>query len=161
MTSAVKPLAWPPNWRETIKRKRILLGIPVVGPQEKAFAHISKQLSERDPKCLVAWGSDCRRQQLAMSCSKILKSEFGWPNAHFLPTDPFEIICWDKSAYFIDELRIPAALSRIEALAQIPQQSQEWWTRAMSATLGEVIDQILLISGESSRSDAASSPRKN
>ena len=65
-----------------------------------------------------------------------------WPNAYFLPDDPFVLAAWDHAACAVDDLRMAAALMKIERQLGL-RNDQVNWDDFGSATIGEVVDQLI------------------
>ena len=137
-----KPLTWPDCWKKPSAIKKVLLGIPIVGPQAKTYKQICAQLEERTTDCLVNWGDNPERQYFAAEVSRILKTNLKWPNSFFIPADPFEILCWDKEAYPIDMLTIEDVIQEIETSVgkRLPGS---FWLASLSKPFGEVVDELL------------------
>jgi hypothetical protein len=123
-----------------------------VGPQEKIYRHISDQLLGRDDSCRDLWPHDAESRSQIINCTREIAVAMRWPNDFFIPADPFAILCWDKSACAVDDLRVSSVLSKIEQNFAVPAQSTKWWEACWSRTFGEVIKGLLEIRN-TSRSD--------
>ena len=118
------------------------MGVPIFGPQARLHRDLCVQLRARSVGCLKEWGEEPRRKALANDVSQIMSSLLDWPNPLFLPRDPFEVLCWDHSAYTIDDLRVDSALMAIEKLLGMPPED-EFWRQARALTFGDVIDRLM------------------
>ncbi|HZN66517.1 MAG TPA: hypothetical protein VFB66_14605 [Tepidisphaeraceae bacterium] len=56
-----------------------------------AVEQLAEQLSQRPSFPADAWGSD-HRAAFAAAVGRIIADELAWPNPHFLPDDPLEIV---------------------------------------------------------------------
>jgi hypothetical protein len=65
-----------------------------------------------------------------------------WPNAIFLPQDPFILVAWDHDSCGIDDLAVLSALEAVCQRAGIPRRSIDW-TRFASSPVGAVVDHML------------------
>ena len=67
---------------------------------------------------------------------------YRWPSRLFIPDDPFEIPCWDHTAYSVDDMRIldvtPAIKERLGR--DLPESALRDLLRK---TYGEVVDSVL------------------
>jgi hypothetical protein len=57
---------------------------------------LAEQLAKRPSFPAGAWGSD-DRAAFAAGVGRIVADEVGWPNSHFLPDDPMEIVFYCPS----------------------------------------------------------------
>ena len=138
----IEPLSWPPEWKGKSPRKSLLSGLPFIGPEQKAYKFVAKQLESRASSALELWGKNAERRKLADYCSDLFRAELGWPNGLFIPQDPFEIVSWDRFSTVVDELRIPSIISKIEQHVGIQPLWDEWWSESSKLTYGEVIDRL-------------------
>jgi hypothetical protein len=86
------------------RAERILIWIPLIGwpfcgaLQEERFrpiiAEIEGQLLAR-PETDQYWETCAGFEDLSRRLRGLIATEFHWPNDHFLPDDPFEIVFWD------------------------------------------------------------------
>ena len=109
---ACEPLSWPFEWKALSPLDRFLVGTPFFGAQARADRHLRAQLRRRTSGCLELWGNGARRAR-AEELSGRLAKEFDWPNPLFIPDDPFGILCWDRRAYAVDDLRVPTVLREL------------------------------------------------
>lgn len=99
---------------------------------------IEKQLISRPKASPSIWGNNPRRVELGQYISEIAKLQMGWPNDHFMPEDPFEIVFWSHK----DALDIDEAILNIEDRLDIVIREgdvQKW----VGKTLSEVVDHLL------------------
>jgi len=73
----LRPPALPRTWRDHFS-------VWVTSPLDQA---ISTQLNERDEFPANAWG-DPERVDIALRLCRVIEEACGWPNNHFLPSDP-------------------------------------------------------------------------
>ena len=101
--AGVSPLHWPGGRRPStadVSRRGLFL-IPIVGSVlwHRAYSRlmtpivdqIASQLRSRPPMWKL-WGMPPDRLVYAKQISHIVANEIGWPNDHFIPEDPFEIV---------------------------------------------------------------------
>lgn len=133
---AVEALSWPFEWGKLSRLDRFLLGVPFIGAQAKAKRPLNARLARRTPACLELWGA---RRADAEKFSRVLARELAWPNALFIPEDPFDILCWDAGAYAVDDLRVDAVLMDLEKAAGrvLPDDEAE---SPLKKRFGEVVD---------------------
>lgn len=68
------------------------MGCPFVATEDRVFADIVRQLSERTDSNLAAWRKYPDEVRLmASDLSERLKAEDIWPSSFFLPDDPADI----------------------------------------------------------------------
>ena len=101
---------------------------------------VERQLRAR-PDTTNNWGAPSPRQEVSRRLRPILADEFGWPNDHFLPDDPFGIVFWAHRDGLDDVL----AIQQIEKLfaVSIPIAALEELSR--HGTLGEFVDLLLTL----------------
>jgi hypothetical protein len=82
-----------------------------------------------DPEC----------SHLAAFVARTIKEEFGWPNDHFIPDDPFDLML------FGDEGTGVEVLNAIEDYLELPRGliSDEQLEQYCRLTFGEVVTQLL------------------
>jgi hypothetical protein len=139
------PLTFPPEWKAVVDR-HFLLGVPIVGPQERVFKAVSAQLQTRGPECWAEWGAEWGPEQprlaLAQFVSAALGKATGWPKHIFVPADPFALVAWNHHAVAIDHLEVEEAFREIERHVGFTLGSRTW--EALSRGLfGAVIDRLL------------------
>ena len=132
------------------RAERILMWIPILGwglaaALEKArfrpmVREIERQLRAR-PDTTHYWGTQSPQQEVGQRLRPVLADEFGWPNDHFLPDDPFGIVCWAH----LDGLDDVFAIQHIEELFDValpvPALERLW----QHGTLGEFVDLLLYL----------------
>ena len=86
------PLQWSIDWAKPSFKERFLMGCPFVATEDRVFADILRQLSERRESDLAAWDKYPDEVRLMVrDLSERLKAEGIWPSALFLPDDPADI----------------------------------------------------------------------
>lgn len=99
---------------------------------------IERQLLARpDPSDL--WGRDPRRRELSLAVRTLIKEEFGWPNDHFIPDDPFGIACWAHR----DSLDCVFAAQCIEKQFGFQQSSSKWERLYDHGSVGEFVEMLM------------------
>jgi acyl carrier protein len=99
---------------------------------------IERQLEEREKPPESIWGSDPERIALAKIVCKILAEELSWPNDHFIPEDPVNILLWSHVDGLDD---VEAVLQLEEKLGvKITEEQTAAWS---DGTLGEMVDCLL------------------
>jgi hypothetical protein len=93
-----------PEFSDLTWLQRFLIGTPGLGPYRHLREDIVKQLRERDPDALSEWLVSNDMLQCVLAINDIVKEEMEWPNAHFIPQDPCELIFFDGR--FVSESRI-------------------------------------------------------
>ena len=140
-----EPLSWPVGWQHgwpPTRLARFLMGIPILGGQNKAFRFICDQLDSRHPDCLRTWGNNPRRREVSDTASAIFQEWLGWRNSLFIPGDPFEIVCWDHTAYGIDHLSGEGAIRDVGKKFGF-RDTVIFWEECRKLTYGEVVDMII------------------
>jgi hypothetical protein len=128
----------PPKWKDVVSRA-LLLGIPLVGPQRSVYKNLCRQLAGRNADCWRAWGDDPKRLVIAKFVAGKFAEAAEWPNAIFIPADPFELIAWDHNSYAIDDLSLLDALLEIEKHLAI-HLTDEQWRFVFKKSFGEAVD---------------------
>jgi len=133
---------------ERSQAERILMRIPILGwafgsalEQDRfrpMVREIERQLLAR-PDTTSFWGAPSPRQQAGQRLRPIFADEFGWPNDHFLPEDPFGIVFWAHQ----DGLDDVSAIQKIEKTfnVSLPIPALEGLWR--HGTLGDFIELLL------------------
>jgi hypothetical protein len=135
------PLQYPSEWHKVVSRN-FLLGLPLVGAQVSVYRDLCDQLASRTADCWAQWGEYEPRLELAQSLACALGDAADWPNAIFLPADPFVLAAWDHDSCAIDDLAVVAALDDVARRVGLPKGSVHWG-RFESSSVGEVVDQLL------------------
>ena len=136
------PLDWPEDWKRPKRLDTLLLGIPFIGPQHRTRQSICEQLRARDPGCLSLWEESVERFRIARTVSAIVKDELNWPNDLFIPADPCEILFWDFTAYWVDDLKLLAVIQQLEDALHF-HLKDETWESVFSYRFGELVDFLL------------------
>jgi hypothetical protein len=135
------PLQYPSEWPKVVGRS-FLLGMPRVGAQASVYRDLCDQLAVRTADCWVQWGGSGPRLDLARSLARALGDAADWPNAIFLPVDPFVLAAWDHDSCAIDDLAVLSALDDQAAHFGLLKGSVNW-SQFESSSFGEVVDQLL------------------
>ena len=145
----MKPLACDAFWTtQPSKTERCLMWLPIIGWTlaamiEQARFHpmvrsIEQQLRDR-PDTSQFWGADPRRQRVSSAIRKIAEKECGWPNDHFIPADPLDLVFWGHK----DGLDDVSAVMRIEKEFGFDLPDSESERRRWQGTLGELVDRLI------------------
>jgi energy-coupling factor transport system substrate-specific component len=133
-SSSITPLRWPVDWDRLSDWQKVLVDMPIVGAQARCAKAILHQLSLRNEDCLAAWsGFSPREIEFSRTISKIVQKHLGWPNDYFIPSDPFEIVIWDRHG----DLAVVEVIANIEEIAG----SQEW-SILQKKPYGEVVSML-------------------
>src|SRR5437868_6069385 len=107
----MQPLKWPLDWSKLTAWQRVTKDVPFVGVRDRVFKEITAQMQQRAADSTEFWNQYSTAElDVEQRIAIIAVEELGWPNSHFLPSDPFEIIMWDGTG----DLATAAALDRIE-----------------------------------------------
>ncbi|MCC6697264.1 MAG: hypothetical protein IT365_16670 [Candidatus Hydrogenedentes bacterium] len=137
MTSGYEPLHLP---LEEPKRKGWLpefLGGGVGVEQGKSLV---AQLEARSPIPPEVWGPDKDRQRLAAAMSTIITNTIPWPNAQFIPEDPFSLVTF-ALPNGKDDLELTEILMEMESL--LGWDLDEGRLGLLDKTFGEVIETLI------------------
>lgn len=107
---------------------------------------VRSQLRAR-PCTAESWAGDSRRLALARRVRAIIAEEIGWPNDHFIETDPTAILLWSHR----DGLDAVAVWQSLEAECQLNLPVAEFGEWLERGTLGGLIDALLARSANSSK----------
>jgi hypothetical protein len=135
------PLQFPPQW-PALRRRSLLVGVPLIGPQVGAHQNLCEQLSQRSPECWSLWGPDAARLQAAQFVAKTLADEVEWPNLILHPDDPFELLFWDHKSCGIDDLSVVGAMVTIGTHFNAAP-SDEQFEKLAAGTVGDYVDFLL------------------
>lgn len=91
---------------------------------------------------MAAWGPDRRRVALAEFASRALRRVNNYPNAYFVPEDPFSLIAWDHASVNIDHGFLEGAVEEIQGHLHTSLPFTEWLA-FISQPYGFVIDTLL------------------
>lgn len=103
---ASRPLRWPdtgiplPSAREAWWKRVPIIGGCIAGylsirrewSVARTFHDQVRQRPRADPRI---WGDDPARQRVAICLAQAIQKAGRWPNAHFLPDDPIDILWWE------------------------------------------------------------------
>ena len=154
----MKPLVCDALWTtQPSKAERILLRIPFLGwpfaaaleqARFRPMVHsIERQLRER-PETSGEWPPNPRQQEICSALRRLIKEEFGWPNDHFIPTDPFGIAFWAHQ----DGLDDVSAVQRMEQEFGLRVPATKWEHLWSNGTLGELLELLVAADRELSTS---------
>jgi hypothetical protein len=135
------PLRFPPQWPD-IRRRSLLLGFPLIGPQVGAYHDICAQLAQRTPECWSLWGPNKQRLHAAQFIAKTLGEAVEWPNPIFIPGDSTELIFWDHKSCAVDDLSLVGALMEIDNHFTV-SLSEDEMAELDGVTLGTYVDFLL------------------
>jgi len=136
---AIPPLQFPKDWPRIVK-PHFLLGLPIVGAQERVYRDLCAQLAPRTEECWDQWGTTGPRIDLARFIARAFGEAADWPNPIFVPDDPFVLVTWDHDACGLDDMAGDDALQDIARHAGVKGIN---WRRFDACTLGQVVDQLL------------------
>jgi hypothetical protein len=136
------PLQFPPQWPD-LRRRSLLVGFPIIGPQVGAYDDLCGQLSQRTPECWSLWGPNAARLEAAQFVARALTDGgVEWPNLILHPNDPFELVFWDHKSCVIDDLSLVGAMVTIETHFNA-SPSEEQFEKLVAGTVGEYVDFLL------------------
>lgn len=109
------------------------------------FSHkkrsLHEQMEARSSLPPEVWGPSQERRQFASEISEIIRDRFYWPNAHFQPEDPFDLVLFvDEGS--IDGLDIDETLMQIEEDLLDCELTSEVWDSLWELSFGEVVDAL-------------------
>lgn len=135
----MQPLKWPVDWSKLTPWQKVLVDAPFIGVRHRVFKDIITQMQQRTEDSSAFWNQFSPAElDIEQKISKIAVQELGWPNSHFLPSDPFEIIMWDGTG----DLATAAALDRIEKEFGLRRRSDSEWQELASHAFGYVVQKI-------------------
>ena len=135
------PLQFPPQWPD-LRRRSLLVGFPLIGPQVGAYHHLCGQLSQRTPDWWSLWEPDATRRQAAQFVAGILADELEWPSLILHPDDPFELVFWDHKSCAIDDLSFAGAICTIESHFNANVSVMQF-EKLAGGTVGEYVNFLL------------------
>ena len=135
----IEPLQWPQCWLERNALQRFLTGTRFFGIEKRAYRETCRQLDGRGGSCVEACADSYVDLTLLNQVSEWIKEYFHWPNAHFIPEDPMEILTWDYEAIAVDH-----NLSHVRLLMDIEDNigevpDDETGAAAFNGTYGELM----------------------
>jgi hypothetical protein len=137
---AAEALAWPPEGLLPATPLEQKCGsIPVIGRfiayqfERRRMRRVARrfhaQVRLRPPVDPATWGDDPARRKFAAFLAEAIRDAGGWPNDHFLPSDPMSILCWEHDygmeillVYFAVEEEVGKAMA-IEEFRRICSMS--------------------------------------
>jgi hypothetical protein len=134
----MKSLEWPGDFYEPVPSswlKRFLDPYPNFVPVKEA---LDRQLRERSRPDPGVWGDDPLRVRTALAACKLIQENYQWPNDHFLPADPFDIVClipWDD----LDIVELVMSLEEHLGVTLDDAKALSW----EGTTLDGVVDTLL------------------
>ncbi len=137
MTPGYRPLHLPP---EEPKRKSWLWEFLNGGCGVKQGKSLVAQLNARDSIPPDVWGPDRDRQRFAAAISRIIANTIPWPNAHFIPEDPFGLVTF-ALPNGEDDFELNTILMATESL--LGWDVDEGALGLLDKTFGEVVDTLL------------------
>jgi acyl carrier protein len=129
----VEPLRWPEFYQaRSEESKTFWQRLPLIGwlfassDYEAVAKSIKEQLLARPKPDPHLWGDDPQHVQMAQYLCRVIQEEYEWPNDHFVPDDPCEIVFllpWD-------DLEIVELVMRIEEELgfEVPDDEAEKWS---------------------------------
>ena len=132
------PLHWPHDFSPAINRTWCW-GRGFGREYHRVVAHISGQLEARESPPETVWGTEPTRRSIAPRICHRIQELFEWPNDHFLPDDPIDILFlapWD-------DLEIVELIMQTEEDfgIDIPDREAESW-RVLSDVMNTVADKL-------------------
>lgn len=134
----MKPLQWPPLFYQPVQLSWFQRLFAPDDRYRQVTEQLKRELKARPRPEPPTWGADPERVRIALLLCKKTQETYDWPNDHFIPEDPFEIIAllpWDD----LDVVELAMALEE-DLTIDIENFEVETWA---SITLGEVVDQLL------------------
>lgn len=141
----MEPLHWPDFYpAESAKPESIWEKLPLVGwwfsPSDfkPVIDNINEQLLARPKPDITVWGNDLTRQKMAQYICSTIKTEYGWPNDHFIPNDPVEIVF----QFPWDDLELVEFVMRVEEYLkiEIKDEEAETWDGVLAGIVDFLID---------------------
>ncbi len=93
-----------------------------------------RQLESR-PDTGAEWEEDIR--PFALTICELAREQMGWPNANFLPADPFSVVFWS----YEDGLDLESAMLEIESgfgIKTTEDDLQKWMTTDLEAFVQDI-----------------------
>jgi hypothetical protein len=136
VTPGYRPLHLPP---EAPRQKGWLREFLSGGCGVEQGKSLVAQLEARGPIPPEVWGPDRDRQRLAAALSRIITNTIPWPNAHFIPEDPFGLVTF-ALPNGRDDFELTEILMATESL--LGWDLDEWALGLLDMTFGEVVDTL-------------------
>ena len=116
--------------------------------------HLKRELIARSRPDALVWGEDPLRIRMGLLACKHIQRNYEWPNDHFVPEDPFDILIllpWD-------DLEIVELVMALEADLDmtIADSEVEAW---VGTRLGNVVDRLLALDKARMRPSSESEAR--
>jgi len=112
LTSKEHPLQWPEGLRQPKKIVRVFYGMPLIGPDIRAYRRFRRQVAHRSPECLREWDDQNVGQACRNAIFDVLVEDMEWPKPLFLPSDPCSILFYDPTI----DVKLGVALSKVESM---------------------------------------------
>jgi hypothetical protein len=133
-----KPLSKPDNYVPPSGLKHFLEQVVGIDGDDGGLARsIELQLASRMPEDFEIWGKG-PRADMARLIGEVAARCFQWPNAIFVPDDPFALIIWNRRRGSDLLTLTPAVESRLGW--DFPMGR---WRNQLEHNLGEVVDALL------------------
>lgn len=133
----IRPLYWPDMWVRRSRLQRFLVGMPFIGIDRRTRRHICWQLAQRSFGVCSYWNADDRSWKLIKEVSDLIQDCLRWPNEHYLPDDPCEILLWEPSC--VSELLAEEVMLRLSEDFKLPETV---WDRFGELCFGQLIEAI-------------------
>jgi acyl carrier protein len=145
----MQPLQWPDNFTPAASLWDWIPFLAWFSPRNARYAEVAedirRQLLQRQAPDPAVWGSDPVRLQTARSLCRWAQKQYAYPNDHFLPDDPFEIVFqmpWDD----LEVVEFMICMEEAYDIAIADEECRRW------RTLGDVVDSLTIKVRELSRS---------
>ena len=134
-----------PSLLKDSRTQKICLFIPVLGWEValwlqfgrigKVLKDLESQLDQREYFPSDAWGTDQRRLQLVRVVADVIKEVQRWPNDHFLPEDPWDLLVLEEEGIGFIEMAHELG-KRLDV--DLSNEAGKF----MEMSLGEVVDYL-------------------
>lgn len=107
----------------------------------KGLAGAGQEMESRDSTCIELWKGDADKRAFIEFVNGLVRDGLGWPNAYFIPADPFWVIFADDDGVLLN------ILQDIEERFGIPSEvalnaSEQWQKVEPELTYGDWIDRL-------------------
>jgi hypothetical protein len=102
-------------------------------------------MKQRGPILDDVWGPEPKHRALAKEISQVIHEEIDWPNAHFIPEDPFSLVMFNVycDGCNMDGCEIECIAFCIAFLTGVDYYDQKVWAAFWEMKFGEVIDALV------------------